>query len=250
MSKETLGETEYLAACLSQGLRDLSLSGETDRKLVQLAGDLVRENEKYNLTAITSFEEIALLHFADSLSLSAFLPAGASLLDVGSGAGFPSLPLAAARPDLKITALDSTGKKTEWIAAEAGRLGLSNVTAVCGRAEEVLAPGNPLRESFDFVTARAVARLGVLCELCSAGVRQGGSFIAMKGSSAAGETAGMTKAKLATLSLSAPKTESFDLVRPETGERYGRTLLIFGKTGPLPPKYPRSFAKIKKSPLF
>lgn len=250
MSKETSREHEYLAECLSLNLPALALSGETAGKLLELAGDLVRENEKYNLTAITSFEEIALLHFADSLSICDLLPDGASLLDVGAGAGFPSLPLAAARPDLKITALDSTGKKTEWIAAEAGRLGLSNVTAVCGRAEELLEPGSPLRESFDFVTARAVARLGVLCELCSAGVRQGGSFIAMKGSSAAGETAGMTKSKLAALSLSVPKAGSFDLVRPETGERYCRTLLIFGKTGSLPPKYPRSFAKIKKSPLF
>ena len=250
MSKETSREYEYLAECLSLNLPALTLSGETAGKLLELAGDLVRENEKYNLTAITSFEEIALLHFADSLSLCAHLPEGASLLDVGSGAGFPSLPLAAARPDLKITALDSTGKKTEWIAAEAERLGLSNVTAVCGRAEELLAPGSPLRESFDFVTARAVARLGVLCELCSAGVRQGGSFIAMKGSCVSDETVGMTKARLASLSLSAPKTRSFDLVKPDTREKYGRTLLIFGKTGPLPPKYPRAFAKIKKSPIF
>ncbi|MBO5789408.1 MAG: 16S rRNA (guanine(527)-N(7))-methyltransferase RsmG, partial [Clostridia bacterium] len=131
-------------------------------KFYQLTNRLLTENEKYNLTAITEIEKIILLHYADSLTLSPYLKKGASLIDVGTGAGFPSLPLAICREDLSITATDATEKRVNYVAETAAMLGLGNVRAITMRAEAG-AKEKAHREQYDIACARGVANLRVLC---------------------------------------------------------------------------------------
>lgn len=210
---------------------------------------LVTENEKYNLTAITRPDEIALLHFCDSLTISRYIPEGASVCDVGAGAGFPSLPLAIVRSDLRITAVDATAKKTVFLQKAAEELSLRNLTALTGRAEELFssAARKNLRARFDAVTARAVARAGVLCELGAAGLREHGKLILMKGERAEEELAG-SEAALRELGL---RFVSVEKMRLEDGEReYSRNVIIFERLSKTSDKYPRRFAKIKSEPLF
>ena len=141
--------------------------------LCEFADILIETNKTTNLTAITSPNEVILKHFVDCASISLHIPSNSSVIDVGCGAGFPSIPLAIVRPDLKITSLDSTGKKVDFVTAAAKTLSLSNITPICGRAEELPS----LREKFDVCTSRAVARLNVLSELCIPFVRKGGIFL-------------------------------------------------------------------------
>jgi len=149
--------------------------------------DLLLEwNKKFNLTSITDEREIILKHFADSLAAAELIPDGADVIDVGSGAGFPGIPLAIVRPDITVTLLDSTGKKVLFQKEVAGRLGLSNISCVQARAEE--AGRRPdMRGSFDAAVSRAVAPLDILIEYCAPFVKTGGVFLAYKGSGADGE---------------------------------------------------------------
>lgn len=206
----------------------------------RLAELLLEWNGRMNLTAITGKEEIYRKHFADSLTAAEFLPNGATLLDVGCGGGFPTLPLALARPDLRVTALDSTAKKLRFVEAAAKELSLPVVT-LCGRAEE-LGKGAPYRECFDCVTARAVARLPVLCEWCLPFVRVGGAFVALKG--AAGEEE-LREAENA-VALLGGKVET---VRRRTVGGESRVILVIRKIAPTPAKYPRNGGQIMKKPL-
>lgn len=199
-------------------------------------------NQKMNLTAITSPEGVALLHFADSLTLlsAADFKEGASLADVGTGAGFPSVPLAIMRPDMQFTLVDSLNKRITFLEAVKSELGLDFKT-VHGRAEE-LGRDVKYREKFDFATARAVAGLNVLCEYCLPFVKKGGSFLAMKGPSGRDEAAQAENAvKLLGGRLSAVKEFSL-------GEN-DRRVIIIDKISPISQKYPRQSGKIKKSPL-
>ena len=149
-------------------------------KFRKLTHFLTEENNKYNLTAVKTAELIIPLHFADSLIAAELFPKNSSVIDVGCGAGFPSLPLAIARDDLRITALDSTAKRTQFAQAAAQMLALSNLKTLTGRAEE-LSHAQAEREKYDVACARAVARLNVLAELCIPFVKPGGYFIALKG---------------------------------------------------------------------
>jgi 16S rRNA (guanine527-N7)-methyltransferase len=147
------------------------------------------EQAGMNLTAVSGGVETILKHYADSLALAAFphlLPRDTELrlLDVGSGGGFPGLPLKNALSILDVTLMDSTEKKVNHINRTTQLLHLEGARAVCGRAEELSRPGMPMRERFDRVTARAVARLNVLCELCMPYVKKGGIFAALKGAKA------------------------------------------------------------------
>lgn len=204
-------------------------------------------NAHTNLTAITDWQEILVKHLADSCTVLPYIPEGAKVLDVGCGGGFPSLPMAIARPDLTVVGLDSTGKKVEYINESASVLGLSNLSAICGRAED-LANG-AMREGFDVVTARAVASLPVLCELCIPFARVGGLFCAMKGARADEE---MKDAFGAYQKLGAPLEESgaqrFSLVSFD-GQGEQRTIFVAKKTAKTPKNYPRPYAQIKKRPL-
>lgn len=211
---------------------------ENVEKFERLLFLLAEENEKYNLTAITDPDEIILRHFADSLTCAVYLPEGASVVDVGCGAGFPSLPLCIARGDLRMTALDSTGKKLAFVRRAAEALGV-HIDTCEARAEEAAG----LRESFDCACARAVSALSPLCELCLPLVRVGGRFVAMKGAAAQEELA---EAENAIKTLGAKTDGLYSFTLSSAGER---GIIVMSKISPTPAKYPRSWAKIKKSPL-
>ena len=140
---------------------------------------MLEVNKTMNLTAIKEEKAVVVRHFLDSLTIEPFLPKNAKMLDVGCGAGFPSLPVGIFREDLAITALDSTEKRIRYVQSTAATLALPHFSAIAARAE-ALAHDPQYREAFDVVTARAVAALPVLAELCLPFTRVGGSFIAMK----------------------------------------------------------------------
>lgn len=191
---------------------------------------------------MTEPEDVARKHFLDSLTFfrAANPPEGASLADVGSGAGFPGVALLIARPDLRVTLLDSSGKKTLFLRELLRRLELP-ADVVKARAED--AARGELRERFDYVTARAVAPLNVLLELCLPLTKTGGEFVALKGAKAAEEVEGACCA--ATL-LGAGELNLTAFTLPGAGER---GLVAARKIAPVPPEYPRSYAKIASSPL-
>lgn len=204
---------------------------------------LVEWNQKMNLTGITDPEGIVYKHFLDSLSFLPYvqLPQGASLIDVGTGAGFPGIPLLIARPDLKITLLDSLKKRLTFLEAVLDAAGL-NAATLHSRSEE--AGQQPAyREQFDFATARAVAALPTLCEYCLPFVRKGGLLIAMKGREMEEEQAA---AHQAVTLLGGALEHPIPLTIPVAGER---NLILVEKISQTPSKYPRTSAKIAKSPL-
>ena len=220
------------------------LGEETIKKFYDFAIFLAEANEKTNLTAISGFEDTILKHFADSLIAVGAFPEGASVVDVGCGAGFPSIPLAIVRPDLKITPLDSTGKKIDFVKSAAKALGLANLSPVCARAEEFVRDN---RESFDVATARAVSRLNVLSELAMPLVRVGGRFVAMKAKEGECELAEAERG-IATLGGSVHQVNKVTLLSA-SGEALERVSIVVAKKSPTPAKYPRAYAKITKSPL-
>lgn len=206
---------------------------------------LLEQNRLFNLTGIKTPESAALLHFADSLLLSRFLPAGSCLLDIGSGAGFPAVPIAVARPDITVTALDSTQKRIDFINRAAEMLGLTNITAVCSRAEDVT--GCKFKECFDVVTARAVAPYPILLELALPAVKVGGCFLAMKSKDVSRETFGVASV-LKPLAISKPAVHTAEL--SDGDECIERCIVSVTKLASTPKKYPRQYAQIKKKPLF
>ena len=196
-----------------------------------------------NLTAIVEPQAIVIRHFLDSVSLlnAVELPQGASLIDVGTGAGFPAVPLKIVREDLHITLLDSLQKRLGFLRAVSEALALPMET-VHLRAEEG-GRQKALREQFDFAAARAVAALPVLCEYCLPYVRVNGCFVAMKGSDCADEIASAKNA----IGQLGGKLESTREEALEDGS--GRTLIVIRKIKETPAAYPRQSAKIAKKPL-
>ncbi len=231
----TVFEANGLAAYLTKG---------RDEKLLALAMRMVTENKKYNLTAITAPDAVILRHLADAVSIAPFIAEGATLLDVGTGGGFPSLPLAICRPDIKITAIDSTAKKIRYVTETAAFLGLPNLTAITARAEELCRP--PLRESFDFVTARAVSALPVLSELCLPFCRIGGQFLAMKGSEA--QTEAQTAAA-AVKKLGGSAATVTPVTLRDDREELLHAIVTVTKISRTPTEYPRVYTRIVKDPL-
>lgn len=221
----------------------VTLDREALMRLDLYAERLIETNRRFNLTAVTDPDEVTVKHFADSLVLlgKTELPAGASLLDVGTGAGFPGLALKLARPDLQVAFLDGTRKKLGFISSVLEETGLAGETLHL-RAEE--AGKQPkYREKFDFVTARAVADMAVLVEYCLPFVRAGGLFLAMKSAAAEEEIQNAAGA----VRLLGGKTEQnllFDLV-----ENTPRRIVFVRKISQTPAKYPRGSVKIAKSPL-
>ena len=207
---------------------------------------LLRENQKYNLTAITDPEEIGLKHFADSLALldgeSCPLPAGASLLDVGAGGGFPGVPLKIARPDVNLSLLEATKKKAEFLRMLVDELGLE-ACIINARAEEA-AQAQAYREQFDVVTARAVAALPMLCELCLPFVKVGGVFAAYKGPEEKAREE-LAAAAGAVKILGA----EVECVHSECTVYGGRTRIILRKISRTPTNYPRNPGAMRKKPL-
>ena len=222
----------------------IELSDEQLNQLENYYKLLVSWNERMNLTAITEPKDVAIKHFADSLSVLSFVdvPNGASVIDVGTGAGFPGLVLKIVRPDIKLTLLDSLKKRLTFLEDVLNNLGL-DAQLIHSRAEEG-GQSIDLRECYDFAVSRAVAQLNVLCEYCLPYVRLSGSFIAFKGGESDGEIKNASKA-IQTLGGKNKNVYKFDL--PENSG--SRTLVIIEKVQPTPDKYPRQNGKIKAKPL-
>ena len=220
------------------------IDGEAAKRL-NLYGNLLLEwNEKINLTAIPDDEGIAIKHFLDCLLVSkvADFKDGARVIDVGTGAGFPGLVIAAAYPHVNVTLLDSTGKKLKAVESIAEQMGVKNVRIVHARAEE--AGKNPeFREKFDFATARAVAELRVLLEYTLPFVRKDGFFLSLKGSSAK-EEINCADGSLKTLGGKIHSVNDFVL---PGGDK--RSIIEVKKISQSSSRYPRPSAQIAKKPL-
>lgn len=205
---------------------------------------LVSGNRKANLTRILEPRQVMIKHFVDSLALLSWSDGFAGpLLDVGSGAGLPGIPLKIARPELEVRLLDSARKRVDFLRAAAGQLGLSGLEVVYGRAEE-LARQEGYRDSFSLVVSRALAPLPVLLELCLPFVRPGGRFVAYKGPDAVQE---LSAAGPALDALGALAEETFPYSLP--GACGERCLLVFVKTAVTSARYPRRAGLPEKRPL-
>ncbi len=212
--------------------------------MAQYAGLLLEQNKVMNLTAIKEPAQVAALHFLDSAALLGCADLrGKSLVDVGTGAGFPGMVLKLMVPELRLTLVDSLGKRLDWLGEVCGALGLEGVERRHARAEE-LALQSGWRDSFDFATARAVAELRVLCEICLPYVKVGGRFLAMKAADCDEElSAAAHGAEL----LGGRLLPSYRYHIP--GTEVDRRVIVVEKVAPTPKGYPRRWAKIQKSPL-
>ena len=227
---------------LQKGLTAMGLPTEGIPALARYAELLVEKNKVMNLTAITEPADIAALHFLDSAALLTLADfRGKTVADVGTGAGFPGLPLRIVEPSIRLTLLDAQNKRVEFLKEVCGDLGLEDVECVHQRAEEFAADR---RESFDLVTSRAVAALPLLCELCLPLVKVGGYFVAMKSVDAGAELDAAAHA-IEVLGGAVERVADYDI--PGTEVRH-RAILI-KKVRETGKKYPRPFAKIKKAPL-
>ena len=239
-------QQQFISECLRLfACNGLACSEEMAETLFRLTKRMLTVNQTMNLTAIKEEKAVILRHYVDSLTISAQIPEGATLMDVGCGAGFPTLPLAIARPDISITALDGTAKRIAYVNETAALLGLRNVTAIAGRAEEY-AHQAAYRERYDVVTARAVAALPVLCELCLPFARVGGAVVAMKSAQAKEEIAQAAHG-IELCGGTLVKEEACDLT--DGVNRESRTLVVIQKSKNTPKIYPRHFSKISKKPL-
>ena len=226
---------------LVRGLPALGLSLEEQKldTLCAFGAAVVEQNKVMNLTAITQPEQVAKLHLLDSLSLLTLEDlAGKAVIDVGCGAGFPGVPVKIACPEMKLTLLDSLGKRMQWLETVLPTLGVA-AECVTARAEEAVATR---RERYDIATSRAVARLNILLELTAPYVKVGGKVLAMKGT-AAEEELSEAKNAIKKLGLQVEKVAQF----PMDGTAH--TVIVLKKVAPTPTQYPRRFAKIKQNPL-
>lgn len=233
-----------MEALLRDGLSQLGLPLDAIPGFLKYGGLLLETNRVLNLTAIIDPGEVARLHFLDCaalLTLERFQ--GKSVVDVGTGAGFPGLPLKIVEPSISLTLLDAQQKRVRFLESVCGALELSDVKCFHGRAEE-LARREDLREQFDFAVSRAVADLRMLCELCLPFVKTGGLFLAMKSVSCQQE---LLDARSAVRQLGGVVEDSRDYQIP--GTDIVHRVLFIRKIAPVPDAFPRPFARIKKKPL-
>ena len=239
---------EQFQAALAQ--MGVNLSADQMAQFEQYYQYLIEVNQHLNLTRITAKEDVYLKHFYDSL-MGAFAEPQLKdqpwhLCDIGAGAGFPSLPLKIAFPQLQVTIVDSLNKRIDFLRALVAKLGLTGVELVHGRAEEFSAKQSSYREQFDLVTARAVARLSVLSELCLPAVKVSGEFLAYKAAAADDE---LQAAQGAIQTLGGQVSSTMQLVLPTQPEPEQRNLIIIDKVAATPQKYPRRPGLPAKKPL-
>ena len=221
---------------------NIDLSDEMVEQFFLYKKLLLEWNEKINLTAITEETDILIKHFIDSLTIEKYISSGAKIIDVGTGAGFPGIPLKIVRPDIEVVLLDSLNKRINFLNEIIKECKLENITAIHGRAEEI---ANKLeyREKFDFATARAVANISTLSELCTPFLKVGGYFICMK--SDAKVEMENAKNALEILGMREEKMEHINL--PNIGD--SRTIILYKKEKNTPKKYPRKPGTPAKEPL-
>ena len=232
---------------IERGLTALGLTPppQAAEQLAEYGHLLLEQNQVMNLTAITDPDQVADLHFLDCAALLTMGEdfKGKRLIDVGTGAGFPGMPLKILEPGLDLTLLDSLGKRVHWLESVCQSLGLEGVTCLHARAEEqALQPG--FRDGFDYATSRAVASLELLCELCLPYVKVGGKFLAMKSVESDEE---LSRAAKGIALLGGRALPSFDYTIP--GTQVTHRVVVVEKIAPTPKGYPRRWAKIQKSPL-
>ncbi len=231
--------------CYTQNMKkyfekySINISDEKIKKFEKYYNILIEYNKKFNLTAITEREEVIIKHFVDSL-LGVDNITGNKLIDIGSGGGFPAIPIKIFKDEVLLTMVDSTGKKCEFLNAVCRELEFDNAKAVCARAEE-LAKDKNFRESYDICTARAVARLNTLCEYCIPFVKVGGYFVAYKGD--ATEELDEAQNAIKILGGKLEKVDSFEL------EGAKRQIIVIKKIKETPQNYPRGNGKERKKPL-
>lgn len=213
--------------------------------LEKLSSHMLEVNEHLNLTAIKDEDGVILKHLVDSSACVPYIKENARLCDVGCGGGFPSLVIGILRGDVSVLGVDSVAKKVKYVENTAMLLGLDNVSVSSRRAEE-LGRDADFREKFDVVTARAVARLNVLCELCLPLIKVGGIFISMK-SQAAPEELNEARASIEKLGGKIDDVSSYTLT--DGGEVLDRTIIIIKKVKNTPSAYPRNNSQIAKKPL-
>ena len=218
------------------------ISNECKQQFALFRALLLEYNEKYNLTTILEEKDMFYKHFLDSLLGEKNFAKGAKVAEIGSGAGFPSIPLKILRPDLQFDLFESVGKKCEFLKVVVDKLGFSKMNIYNFRAEDC-ARDIKFREKYDYATARAVARMNTLCEYCMPFVKVGGAFIAYK----SGDITEIEEAQSAykTLGGKLEKTQFFEL----PNEYGSRCIAVVKKTKNTPNKYPRGQGKERKNPL-
>ena len=227
---------------LKKGLAELGLDCSATPPLLRYGELLLETNKVMNLTAITEPKDVATLHFLDSAALLTLADLkGKTVVDVGTGAGFPGMPMKILEPSIQLTLLDSLGKRITFLQEVCDNLGLTDVQCVHARAEEFAAEH---RQSFDFAVSRAVANLSVLGELCLPLVKPGGYFLSMK-SVESGQELEAAKKAIQILGGRVERTADYQIPGTDVTHR----VIFIKKISETPKKYPRPFAKIKKNPL-
>ena len=231
-----------MEALLQNGLAAMGLPTEHIPALRRFSEMLLEKNKVMNLTAITEEQDVATLHLLDSaamLNMADF--SGKKVVDVGTGAGFPGMPMRIVKEDFSLTLLDSLNKRIDFLKECCADLGFSDVDCVHARAEEFAAKQ---RESYDYAVSRAVANLSMLSELALPLVKVGGQFLAMK-SVDSEEEISAAKSAIKTLGGKISRVEDYTIPGTDVTHR----VVVIDKVSPTPAKYPRAFAKIKKQPL-
>lgn len=239
-----MGELTAVLNAAAGGL-GLKLTGGQLEQFEKFYALLVEANKSFNLTAITDEREVAIKHFLDSLTCQATvnLNGAPKIVDIGTGAGFPGIPLKIYRPGIILTLVESLEKRVKFLNDAVAALGLSETRVIHARAEDFCRDGEH-REQYDLAVARAVAGLPVLAEYCLPAVKVGGLFVAMKGPKVEDET----KAAKSALSILGGTLENVIQLRlPLSGDE--RNLVMVRKTGPSPAKYPRRAGMPQKKPL-
>lgn len=231
------------------GKFNIALSDRQVEQFVKFYEMLVEKNKVMNLTAITEWNDVVVKHFTDSISIIKAVPKmtgmSFSLIDVGTGAGFPGIPLKIMLPDMKITLLDSLNKRVDFLNEVTDALGLENIIAVHGRAED-FGRNNEYRERFDLAVSRAVAKMTLLSEICLPFVKVGGSFIAYKTKDSKDE---LEEAFYAIGELGGNSDDISEFEYALTGSDTGRVLYNINKIKEAPLKYPRKAGVPQKKPL-